>query len=74
MTAPEVLNPKMISAIMMMVFIVDWQTSMMLLSSIFSIPVNAAVAALMNPPAKIVIEPIWIKEVISGRWNMFVAI
>jgi len=52
---------------------VDWQMSMMLLSSIFSMPVNAAVAALMSPPAKIVIEAIWIKEVISGRWNTFVA-
>ena len=73
MTAPEVPNPKMTSVIMMMVFIVDWQMSMMLLRCIFSMPVNAAVAALMSPPAKIVIEAIWIKEVISGRWNMFVA-
>jgi hypothetical protein len=52
---------------MMAVFIIDWKMSMMLLSSIFSMPVNAAVAAVISPPAKIEIEAIWIKEVISGR-------
>ena len=66
-TAPEVPNPKMTSAIIMAVFIADWQISIVLLSSIFSMPVNAAVAALISPLARIEIDAIWINEVISGR-------
>ena len=47
--------------------------SITLFSSILSRPVNAAVAALVNAPAKIEIEAIWIRGAISGRLKTLVA-
>ena len=47
--------------------------SIMLLSSIFSTPVKAAVAAFASPPAKTEKDAIWIREAMAGRWKTVVA-
>jgi hypothetical protein len=66
-------KPSTTRVIIIRILTIDWQMSMMLLSSILSVPVNAAVAAFMIPWAKIDTEAIWIKLTISGRWNKSIA-
>ena len=73
MTAPGMLKPKITSAITRRVFMIDWQMSIMLFRCIFSVPVNAAVAALINPPVKMDKEAIWISGAIVGRLKTLVA-
>ena len=73
MTAPDVLKPTITSVIMRMVLMIDWQMIIMLLNSIFSIPMNAAEAALINPPARMEREAIWISGAIEGRLKTLVA-
>lgn len=55
------------------VFMVAWKMSMMLLRVSFSMPTNVAVAALMRPLARMVIEASCISGVVSGRLNAVVA-
>ena len=56
--APYVPNPRSTSAMMSVVLIIDWLTSITLLRCIFSMPVKAAVAVLTKALVKTVNEAI----------------
>lgn len=54
MTAPRGPRPMITSEMIRMVLMMAWMTTVMLFSSIFSMPMNAAVAVLNNAVVKIV--------------------
>ena len=66
-TAPEEPKPLSTRVIMRTVLIMDWHTTVTLLSSIFSKPMKAAVAALNNAPAKMSKEAVSIRGAMAGR-------
>lgn len=56
-----------------MVFTIDWQIIVRLLSFIFSKPMKLALDAVSNAPEKMVMEAIDIKDADCGLWKIVVA-